>query len=99
MVSRNIGLTSGLKNFPSALPDISAAPGAPMSLIQMVTAQQADTQLALSNQISSAVSNSPRIDDWPCRPSSDFPRPVILVHGTFENAQSNWVVAAPVLAA
>ncbi|WP_236573287.1 lipase family alpha/beta hydrolase [Streptomyces sp. GS7] len=36
-------------------------------------------------------------NDFTCRPSAAHPRPVILVHGTFENAFSNWSGLAPVL--
>ncbi|GGU56649.1 lipase [Streptomyces albospinus] len=36
-------------------------------------------------------------NDFTCRPSAVHPRPVVLVHGTFENAFSNWSGLAPVL--
>lgn len=33
-----------------------------------------------------------------CRPTSQHPYPVILVHGTFEDEASNWLTLAPLLA-
>ncbi|MEV6949694.1 alpha/beta fold hydrolase [Streptomyces sp. NPDC051172] len=36
-------------------------------------------------------------NDFSCRPSAAHPYPVVLVHGTFENALDNWSGLAPVL--
>jgi len=36
-------------------------------------------------------------DDWSCRPSAEHPEPVILIHGTLDNAFDNWNGLSPIL--
>ncbi|MET8245378.1 alpha/beta fold hydrolase [Streptomyces sp. NPDC005202] len=36
-------------------------------------------------------------NNYSCRPSTDHPRPVVLVHGTFGNSVDNWLSLAPYL--
>ena len=40
----------------------------------------------------------PGANDWTCRPSSAHPNPVVLVHGTGGNKNTNWQTYAPLLA-
>lgn len=53
--------------------------------------------LALTAQAQNGQRSPEGANDWSCRPSSERPRPVILVHGTSSNMAENWSVLAPVL--
>ncbi|MFC4603774.1 esterase/lipase family protein [Rhodococcus kronopolitis] len=42
--------------------------------------------------------SAPGSNDWSCRPTAAHPEPVVLVHGTGGNKQTNWATYAPLLA-
>ena len=39
----------------------------------------------------------PEVNDWNCRPSPEHPRPVVLIHGTWDNAYATWSMLTPML--
>jgi triacylglycerol lipase len=41
---------------------------------------------------------APGANDWTCQPSAAHPNPVVLAHGLFGNANTNWQTYAPLLA-
>jgi triacylglycerol esterase/lipase EstA (alpha/beta hydrolase family) len=45
----------------------------------------------------SPMASPPGSNNWSCRPPASHPRPVILVHGTFEDMAGNWQALSPLL--
>jgi triacylglycerol lipase len=76
-----------------------------VSILATAPASSAADQYPVSyNFLSSAIlagahenADPPGANDWSCRPTSRHPRPVVLVHGTLGNKNTNWQTYAPLL--
>ncbi len=73
--------------------------------VASLPAAAADRYPVSYNFLSSAVLAGTQMDadplganNWKCRPTSRHPRPVVLVHGTAGNKNTNWQTHAPLLA-
>ncbi|MEV6576494.1 alpha/beta fold hydrolase [Streptomyces sp. NPDC051577] len=74
-----------------ALPGRAAA--APVGGIR----EQARAVAAFGRSLAFPEADPPGANDWRCALSAQRPRPVVLVHGTWMNAASNWEALSPAL--
>ncbi|MFI7412982.1 esterase/lipase family protein [Streptomyces sp. NPDC049627] len=78
-----------------AAPDTSDA--APVVAADPVGPPQDDFASALAYSVAHPTAVPSGANDFTCRPGPEHPRPVVLVHGTFENRYDNWAALAPLL--
>lgn len=52
---------------------------------------------AVAGGAQSPNAGPPGSNDWSCRPSAAHPEPIVLVHGLFGNATTNWQTYGPLL--
>jgi triacylglycerol lipase len=86
-VAALLGLTGSLAGAPLGHAD-DAAGGLPVSYNFLLSAVTAGARVD---------ADPPGANDWSCRPSARHPRPVVLVHGTAGNKNTNWQTYSPLL--
>ncbi|MFE0678492.1 esterase/lipase family protein [Streptomyces sp. NPDC058867] len=97
MRSLRIRIISGLTGLAAAL-GLGVAGSAPArAAADPVGPPQSNFLTAYGYSVLSPRAVPAGANDWNCRPSAAHPRPVILVHGTFENRYANWAGLAPEL--
>jgi triacylglycerol lipase len=84
---------------------VAIAAAASLTLVAAPASTAADQYPVSYNFLSSAVLAGAKVDadppganNWSCKPTARHPRPVVLVHGTAGNKNTNWQTYAPLLA-
>ena len=72
---------------------VGAAPAAPAE----TGPETGSFLVAAAYSIGHPAASPPGANDWSCRPSARHPRPVVLVHGTWENRYDNFARLSPTL--
>lgn len=74
-----------------------AAEGLPRIIPLAPLGQDSSFPAAFAKSLSEPTRDPIGANNWSCKPSSKHPYPVVLVHGTFENAYDNWNGLSPIL--
>ncbi|MEV5599630.1 alpha/beta fold hydrolase [Streptomyces sp. NPDC052496] len=83
---------------PAAAPAASAPHATPSpTAADPVGPRQGDFLSAFLYSVAKPTALPIGANDWSCKPGRTHPRPVVLVHGTFENRYANWAAISPTL--
>lgn len=93
----SLGASGIVTHQATATPDTSTATPAAPAAEEQVGPPQKTFAAATAYALAHPAAVPTGANDWACRPSAEHPRPVVLVHGTFENRYMNWAGLAPKL--
>jgi triacylglycerol esterase/lipase EstA (alpha/beta hydrolase family) len=77
----------------------AAVDPSPWSLRTPAINEDSNFPRALETSITHPHKDPVGANDWTCKPSAAHPDPVVLIHGTWENAYDNWNGLSPILKA
>lgn len=86
----SIALVAATLSVAFAAPGVAAAESSPLPVPHNFSA-------GIGQEIADPGGSLPGSNDWTCTPTAEHPRPVILVHGTGANRQTNWATYVPLL--
>jgi len=89
------GLSIGLASASIAAPAVDPQP---WRLRTPKLTEDATFPKAMLTSLARPTAAPPLANNWSCKPSAAHPEPVILIHGTWENAYDNWAGLSPIIA-